>query len=149
MEFREQLHRPRGALAVALLAFAGGLFATSAGAQQCTVKPAVISLGQTIRLRCEVPAATARLKDGPNGRTVRLFKQGSGGWEGLMPVAVEDSPGAYPIEFLAADRSAPHYSRRKANAHHVPRCRFRREVLGRSARRAASRMRHLALWCEA
>jgi murein DD-endopeptidase MepM/ murein hydrolase activator NlpD len=106
MEFREQLHRPRGALAVALLAFAGGLFATSAGAQQCTVKPAVISLGQTIRLRCEVPAATARLKDGPNGRTVRLFKQGSGDWEGLMPVAVEDSPGAYPIEFLAADGTA-------------------------------------------
>jgi murein DD-endopeptidase MepM/ murein hydrolase activator NlpD len=103
MEFREQLHRPRGALAVVLLALAGGLFARSAGAQQCTVKPAVIPLGQTTRLRCEVPAATARLKDGPNGRTVRLFKQGSGDWEGLMPVAVEDSPGAYPIEFLAAD----------------------------------------------
>jgi murein DD-endopeptidase MepM/ murein hydrolase activator NlpD len=70
------------------------------------VKPAVIPLGQTIRLRCEVPAATARLKDGPNGRTVRLFKQGSGDWEGLMPVAVEDSPGVYPIEFLAADGTA-------------------------------------------
>jgi hypothetical protein len=53
-----------------------------------------------------VPAATARLKDGPNGRTVRLFKQGSGDWEGLMPVAVEDSPGVYPIEFLAADGTA-------------------------------------------
>lgn len=106
MKFREQLHRPRGALAVVLLAYAGGLFSTSAGAQQCTVKPAVIPLGQTIRLRCEVPAATARLKDGPNGRTVRLFKQGSGDWEGLMPVAVDDSPGVYPIEFLAADGTA-------------------------------------------
>lgn len=106
MKFQEQLHRPPGALAVVLLAFAGGLFATRAGAQQCTVKPAVIPLGQTVRLRCEVPAATARLKDGPNGRTVRLFKQASGAWEGLMPVAVEDSPGAYPIEFLAADGTA-------------------------------------------
>jgi len=75
------------------------IFASAAGAQQCTVKPASIPLGQTVRLRCEVPAATARL----NSRTVRLFKQGSGDWQGLMPVAVADTPGAYPIEFLAAD----------------------------------------------
>lgn len=75
------------------------------------MKPASIPLGQTVRLRCEVPAATARLNaqlnssknDSPNARTVRLFKQESGDWEGLMPVAVADSPGAYPIEFLAAD----------------------------------------------
>ena len=78
------------------------MFASTAGAQQCTVKPSSIPLGQTVRLRCEVPAATARL----NGRTVRLYKQGTGDWLGLMPVAVADTPGAYPIEFLAEDGTA-------------------------------------------
>ncbi|MGA8034828.1 MAG: M23 family metallopeptidase [Candidatus Acidiferrales bacterium] len=96
------------------LSFVIVIFAATASAQKvpsCTVKPASIPLGQTVRLRCEVPAATARLNaqlnssknDSPNARTVRLFKQESGDWEGLMPVAVADSPGAYPIEFLAAD----------------------------------------------
>jgi murein DD-endopeptidase MepM/ murein hydrolase activator NlpD len=82
-----------------LLALAVAMFASAAGAQQCTVKPSSIPLGQTVRLRCEMPAATARL----NSRTVRLFKEESGSWEGLMPVAVADAPGTYPIEFLAAD----------------------------------------------
>lgn len=80
-------------------AFVAALVASAAGAQQCTVKPASIPLGQTIRLRCELPAVTARL----NTRTVRLFKQETGDWQGLMPVAVADIPGTYPIEFIAAD----------------------------------------------
>ena len=84
------------ALPAALVA---AIFASAAGAQQCTVKPASIPLGLTVRLRCELPAATARL----NTRTVRLFKQETGDWQGLMPVAVADTPGTYPIEFLAAD----------------------------------------------
>jgi len=75
------------------------MFTSPAGAQQCTVKPPSIPLGQAVRLRCELPAATARL----NARTVRLYKQGTGDWQGLMPVAVADTPGTYPIEFLAED----------------------------------------------
>src|ERR1700722_20014172 len=94
-------------LVAVVLSFAAAIFAPSAGAQQCTVKPAVIPLGQTVRLRCEfhdeLSAANAHLNSGPTGRTVRLFKQASGEWQGLMPVAVADSPGTYPIEFLAAD----------------------------------------------
>jgi murein DD-endopeptidase MepM/ murein hydrolase activator NlpD len=102
--------------------FVAAIFASSAHAQQCTVKPASIPLGQTVRLRCEVPAATARLNENLsaqqdthlngqvdehlNGRTVRLFRQESGYWEGLLPIAVEDTPGTYPIEFLAADGTA-------------------------------------------
>ncbi len=58
-----------------------------------------------MRLRCTVPAPTARINQGPNGRTVRLFKQESGDWQGLLPIAVKDSPGTYPVEFLAADGS--------------------------------------------
>lgn len=85
-----------------LVALLAALIPSSAGAQQCTAKPASIPLGQTVRLRCEIPAATARL----NGRTVRLFKQESSDWQGLMPVAVADIPGTYPIEFLAEDGTA-------------------------------------------
>src|ERR1700735_794035 len=95
MKSQNRIHRALYVLA--------GLLATvvtsTASAQECTVKPGSIPLGQTVRLRCEVPAATARL----NSRTVRLFKQETGDWLGLMPVAVADVPGDYPIEFLAED----------------------------------------------
>jgi murein DD-endopeptidase MepM/ murein hydrolase activator NlpD len=88
---------------VALLAaMLYAIIASPAGAQKCTVKPAVISLGQTVRLSCAVPAVTAKLND----RTVRLFPQSSGGSQGLMPIAVADTPGAYDIKFLAEDGAA-------------------------------------------
>jgi murein DD-endopeptidase MepM/ murein hydrolase activator NlpD len=83
--------------------------ASASSAQQCNVKPAAISLGETVRLRCEAASngsgapsavpATARLKD----RTVKMFKQPDGSSQGLMPIAVADVPGAYSVEFLAAD----------------------------------------------
>src|SRR5580700_12016091 len=95
MKPRKQSDRVWHILAAVLAA----LIAPAASAQRCTAKPTSIPLGQTVRLRCEIPAATARL----NGRTVRLFKQESGDWQGLMPVAVADAPGTYPIEFLAED----------------------------------------------
>ena len=88
---------------VALLAaMLYAIIASPAGAQKCTVKPAVISLGQTVRLSCAVPAVTAKLND----RTVRLFPQSSGGSQGLMPIAVAETPGAYVIKFLAEDGAA-------------------------------------------
>jgi len=99
MKPREHLYRPLKILANWLLVFVVATFASATAAQQCTVKPASIPLGQTVRLRCELPAATARL----NTRTVRLYKQGTGDWQGMMPVAVADIPGTYPIEFLAED----------------------------------------------
>jgi murein DD-endopeptidase MepM/ murein hydrolase activator NlpD len=82
-------------LAAALYA----MLAASASAQQCTVKPATISLGQTVRLSCQIPATSAKL----NARTVPLFPQSNGGSQGLMPIAVADTPGAYEIDFLADD----------------------------------------------
>jgi murein DD-endopeptidase MepM/ murein hydrolase activator NlpD len=82
-----------------LVAALCAIIASPAGAQQCTVKPATISLGQTVRLSCQVPAVKAKLND----RTVRLFPQPTGGSQGLMPIAVADTPGVYEIEFLAED----------------------------------------------
>jgi len=75
------------------------VIASSASAQNCTVKPAAISLGQTVRLSCQIPASTAKLND----RTVRLFPQANGSWQGLMPIAAADLPGTYEIKFLADD----------------------------------------------
>jgi murein DD-endopeptidase MepM/ murein hydrolase activator NlpD len=77
-----------------------------ASAQQCSVKPATIPLGETVRLRCEAAAssgapASARLKD----RTIKMFKESDGSWQGLMPIAEADIPGTYSVEFLSADGS--------------------------------------------
>jgi len=92
-------------IAVALAALA----ASVAGAQQCTVKPISIPLGETVRLHCEpaansnaaeiTPIVSARLKD----RSVKMFRQADGSWSGLMPVAVADVPGAFQVDFLATD----------------------------------------------
>jgi murein DD-endopeptidase MepM/ murein hydrolase activator NlpD len=92
--------------------FAGVIFfgvsALASGAQQCSVKPAIIPLGETVRLQCRAAAsggdaagtvvAAARLKD----RSIKMFKQKDGTWFGLMPIAEADIPGAYSVEFLAA-----------------------------------------------
>jgi murein DD-endopeptidase MepM/ murein hydrolase activator NlpD len=91
-------HRSHQAVRISVTLCAA-LLASAAAAQHCNVKPAAIPLGQTVRLRCEIPVTTARLKD----RTVRLFQQTNGVWVGLMPIAVADVPGAYSVEFLAAD----------------------------------------------
>ena len=102
MKCRKQSSRPPHVPACLLATLLAAIFAPASSAQRCTVKPGSIPLGQTVRLRCEIPTATARL----NGRTVRLFKQENGDWQGLMPVAVADSPGTYPVEFLAEDGTA-------------------------------------------
>ena len=89
------------------------LFASQASAQQCTVKPPSISLGQTVRLHCSVEVAKATLDfspyDGdlsnPTPRIVRMFKQADGSWEGLMPIAVKDPPGDVAISFARGDGS--------------------------------------------
>jgi murein DD-endopeptidase MepM/ murein hydrolase activator NlpD len=84
-----------------------GVGAWSAGAQQCSVQPAIIPLGETVRVQCKAAnggdaagtaVATARLKD----RSIKMFKQKDGTWFGLIPIAEADIPGAYSVEFLAA-----------------------------------------------
>ena len=92
------------------IVFAFAAFAASVtGAQQCTVKPTSIPLGETVRLHCEpaansnaaeiIPIVSARLKE----RAVKIFRQADGGWSGLMPIAVADVPGTFQVDFLSAD----------------------------------------------
>jgi murein DD-endopeptidase MepM/ murein hydrolase activator NlpD len=96
---RRRNHRSPRAYVPLLATLFYAMIASSAAAQNCTVKPAAIRLGQTVRLSCGIPASTAKLND----RTVRLFPQSNGGSQGLMPIAVADVPGAYEIQFLAED----------------------------------------------
>jgi murein DD-endopeptidase MepM/ murein hydrolase activator NlpD len=114
MKSREQLYRPLNVLALSLLSLVAATWASSAAAQQtpqCTVKPASIPLGQTVRLHCDVEVARATLDFSPHigglslptPRTVKMFKQGDGSWEGLMPVAVADLPGEVGIGFQRAE----------------------------------------------
>ncbi len=71
------------------------LFACAAGAQTLDL-PKTIRQGSTLRIHCPVAAASARL----NGRTVRLFAESAGGTLGLMPIPVDEKPGAYNLELL-------------------------------------------------
>jgi len=97
-----RIHRSPRVFISFLAALLCATMATPAAAQQCTVRPAAIALGQTVRLSCQIPAASAKLND----RMVRLFPQANGGSQGLMPIAVADVPGAYSVEFLADDGTA-------------------------------------------
>lgn len=86
-----------------LFALFTGLFATVAlaSAQDCSLSPKAVNLGQTVRLTCRGEVASAKW----NERTVRMFAQADGTFFGLMPVSVKDSPGPGSIAFLANDGS--------------------------------------------
>jgi hypothetical protein len=70
---------------------------TTSQAQQCTISPKSVNLGETLRLTCPAEVASAKWND----RTIRLFRQPDGKSFGLMPVSVKDSPGPASIEFLS------------------------------------------------
>src|SRR6266542_2396323 len=69
--------------------------AVAARAQSFQAVPASVRQGETLRLDAPPAAVEARM----NGRTVRLFPSGPAA-AGLMPVAVLDKPGTYPLDFL-------------------------------------------------
>ena len=85
------------------------IFPVGARAQQCTVTPTAVKLGQTIRLKCPASAQIASAK--MDTRTVKLFPQADGSLFGLMPVSVKQKPSVYSMEFLSPDGTA-HLSRK-------------------------------------
>lgn len=80
------------------------VLAASASAQDFRFAPVTIHQGETLKLHGNRDAATARM----NGITVPLFEEPDGGAVGLMPVAVEDEPGDYKLEFLNAAGALMH-----------------------------------------
>jgi murein DD-endopeptidase MepM/ murein hydrolase activator NlpD len=71
--------------------------ASQTAAQQCTIVPKAVNLGETLRLTCSGDVASAKWHD----RTIRLFAQPDGKKLGLMPVSVKEVPGTATIDFLS------------------------------------------------
>ena len=72
------------------------LAVVAAWAQDFSVTPASLRQGETLRVRAPKEIPGARL----NGFTIPLFPQPDGTSFGLMPVKVDEKPGAYQLEFL-------------------------------------------------
>jgi hypothetical protein len=68
-------------------------------AQQCSIAPKSVNLGETLRLTCPPEVVSAKWND----RAVRLFPQADGKSFGLMPISVKDSPGPASIAFLSKE----------------------------------------------
>jgi len=67
--------------------------AAPAVAQNCTVSPKQVKLGETLRITCSAEYSAAELR----GRTARLFEQPGGYHFGLLPISVKDVPGPATI----------------------------------------------------
>ncbi len=88
---------------------AAGLFSTAffciapLQAQKCTVSPAQVKLGETLRISCSEQFTTARL----NERETELFLQSDGRRFGLLPVSVQDKPGTVELTIFRNDDGFP------------------------------------------
>jgi murein DD-endopeptidase MepM/ murein hydrolase activator NlpD len=71
------------------LAIALAFSSVPARAQKCTVTPAQVKLGDTLRVSCSGEVASAKIFD----RTGKLYVQPNGKYFGLLPISVKDKPG--------------------------------------------------------
>lgn len=78
---------------------AGACLAAAAAAQSFDISPATVYQGETLKLRAQERAVSARF----DGRMIRLFPREGDTWFGLMPVPVLAKPGGYPLEFFDKD----------------------------------------------
>ena len=76
-----------------LVLLASSLCSGIAYAQRCTVAPARVKLGETLRITCPAEFASAML----NQRTAKLYLQPDGRRFGLLPISVKDSPGSFTM----------------------------------------------------
>src|SRR5262249_13697761 len=90
--------------------------ADSLSAQECSLSPKSVNLGETLRLTCSGEVTSAKWND----RTIRLFPQPDGKKFGLMPVSVKDQPGPSSIEFLSKDGSTLATEKFLVRATHFP-----------------------------
>jgi murein DD-endopeptidase MepM/ murein hydrolase activator NlpD len=82
-----------------LVLLASSLCSGIACAQRCTVAPARVKLGETLRITCPTEFASAML----NQRTAKLYLQPDGRRFGLLPISVKDSPGSFTVVVSRAD----------------------------------------------
>jgi murein DD-endopeptidase MepM/ murein hydrolase activator NlpD len=85
---------------VALFTLAAG-WAAPIRAQKCTVTPARVKLGETLRISCPAKFASAKLND----RVAKLYPQSGGRAFGLLPISVKDKPGSFTL-IISSDEGA-------------------------------------------
>jgi murein DD-endopeptidase MepM/ murein hydrolase activator NlpD len=62
-------------------------------AQKCSVSPAAVKLGQTLRITCSAEFTSVKL----NERSAKLYLQPNGKRFGLLPISVKDKPGTFSL----------------------------------------------------
>ena len=75
----------------------------AASAQQCSVTPKQVKLGETLRISCPAEFTKAKLND----REAELFIQPDGKRFGLLPISVKDTPGTAELRLLRSDDGNP------------------------------------------
>jgi len=83
--------------------FAMSVFAAPLRAQKCTVSPAQVKLGGTLRITCPAEFTSAKLGE----RSAKLYLQPDGKRFGLLPISVRDAPGTFSLLISRADDGAP------------------------------------------
>ena len=79
---------------IAIAFLSAALFcATSLQAQKCSVSPAPVKLGQTLRITCPAEFTSVKL----NERSAKLYLQPDGKRFGLLPISVKDAPGTFSL----------------------------------------------------
>ncbi len=90
-------------IAVLLLTCAAVCTAPLLHAQECTVSPKQVKLGDTLRITCPADFASAKLHD----RVAKLYPQADGKRFGLFPISVKDIPGSFPLTLSRNDAGPP------------------------------------------
>jgi murein DD-endopeptidase MepM/ murein hydrolase activator NlpD len=75
------------------LFFAALFCVTPLQAQKCSVLPAPVKLGQTLRITCPADFTSVKL----NERSAKLYLQPDGNRFGLLPISVKDAPGTFSL----------------------------------------------------
>ena len=79
---------------IAIAFLSAALFcATALQAQKCSVSPAAVKLGQTLRITCPAEFTSVKL----NERSAKLYLQPDGKRFGLLPISVKDAPGTFSL----------------------------------------------------
>ena len=94
----------KGTSLVAIALFFAALFCVvPLQAQKCSVSPAAVKLGQTLRITCPADFTSVKL----NERPAKLYLQPDGKRFGLLPISVKDAPGTFSLLISRNDDGAP------------------------------------------
>jgi murein DD-endopeptidase MepM/ murein hydrolase activator NlpD len=85
---------PKRTSLIAVRLLSAALFCvTPLQAQKCSVSPALVKLGQTLRITCPAEFTSVKLSE----RSAKLYLQPDGKRFGLLPISVKDAPGTFSL----------------------------------------------------